>query len=74
MDSTILEKAKELCKKITVVEDALTAFSSGKVTAMHDATEGGVIGGLFEMANASNVGMVIDESLFFYPEEVRLVP
>ena len=73
MDVTILGKAKELCKKITVVEDALTAFSSGKVTAMHDATEGGVIGGLFEMANASNVGMFIDESLFFYPEEVRLV-
>lgn len=73
MDTTILEKAKELCKKITVVEDALIAFSSGKVTAMHDATEGGIIGGLFEMANASNVGMVIDETLFFYPEEVRLV-
>lgn len=73
MDANVLEKAKELCKKITVVEDALTAFSSGKVRAMHDATEGGVLGGLFEMANASNVGMVIDENLFLYPEEVRLV-
>lgn len=73
IDARILEKAKDFCKKITVVEDALTAFSSGKVTAMHDATEGGVIGGLFEIANASNVGMIIDENLFFYPEEVRLV-
>lgn len=40
---------------------------------MHDATEGGVIGGLFEIANASSVGMEIDERLFIYPEEVKMV-
>ncbi|MDM7912179.1 MAG: AIR synthase-related protein [Methanotrichaceae archaeon] len=40
---------------------------------MHDATEGGVIGGLFEIANASGVGMEIDEASFVYPEEVRMV-
>jgi len=45
----------------------------GGVSAMHDATEGGVIGGLFEIANASQVGMDIDESLFIYPDEVRMV-
>jgi hydrogenase maturation factor len=40
---------------------------------MHDATEGGVIGGLFEIASASGVGMEIDEEAFIYPEEVRMV-
>lgn len=40
---------------------------------MHDATEGGVIGGLFEIANASGTGMVVDESRFIFPEEVRMV-
>jgi len=40
---------------------------------MHDATEGGVIGGLFEIADAGSVGMVIDESRFVYPDEVRMV-
>ncbi len=69
----IVEKAKALCKQMTVVKDALVAMEAGGVTAMHDATEGGVIGGLFEMANASRVGMDIDESLFIYPEEVRIV-
>jgi len=43
------------------------------VTAMHDATEGGVIGGLFEIAAASGVGMEVDEGLFVYPDEVRMV-
>jgi hydrogenase maturation factor len=40
---------------------------------MHDATEGGVIGGLAEIAEASGVGMTIEESRFVYPDEVRIV-
>ncbi|MBS7249498.1 MAG: AIR synthase family protein [Candidatus Freyarchaeota archaeon] len=70
---SLVEKAKALCKEMTVVKDALTAMEVGGVTAMHDATEGGVIGGLFEIANASNVGMEIDEASFIYPEEVKMV-
>ena len=40
---------------------------------MHDATEGGVRGGLFEIASASGVGMEIDEAQFVYPDEIRIV-
>jgi hydrogenase maturation factor len=68
-----VEKAKALCKQMTVVADALLAMESGGVTAMHDATEGGVIGGLFEIASASEVGMEIHEAAFVYPDEVRMV-
>jgi hydrogenase maturation factor len=69
----LIEKAKDLNKQMTVVRDALTAMEAGGISAMHDATEGGVLGGLFEIANASKVGMDIDESLFVYPDEVRIV-
>ena len=71
--SPLVEKAKALCMQMTVVKDALLAMESGGVTAMHDATEGGVIGGLFEIASASGVGMEIHEEAFVYPEEVRIV-
>lgn len=71
--ASLVRKSQALCKEMTVVKDALVAMEAGGVTAMHDATEGGVIGGLFEIANASGVGMDIDESLFIYPEEVRMV-
>ena len=71
--SSLVKKAQALCKEMTVIKDALAAMEAGGVTAMHDATEGGVIGGLFEIANASGVGMDIDESLFIYPEEVKMV-
>ncbi len=67
----LVERAKDLCGQMTVVEDALTAMEAGGVTAMHDATEGGVLGGLFEIANASGVGMEVHEAAMVYPEEVR---
>ncbi len=70
---SLINKAKDLDKQMTVVKDALEAMASGGVTAMHDATEGGVLGGLFEIANASHIGMEIDEALFIYPDEVRIV-
>src|SRR5207253_8223429 len=50
--------------KTSTVRDALTASSIGVhgegVTAMHDATEGGVIVGLIELASASDFGMIVD--------------
>ena len=59
------------CQEITVVKDALTAHAAGPVTAMHDATEGGVLGGLWEIAEASGVGMEIEEALMPWPPEVE---
>jgi len=69
----LVDRAKATCMQMTVVKDAIVAMRAGGVTAMHDATEGGVIGGLFEIANASGVGMEVDESRFVYPEEVKMV-
>jgi hydrogenase maturation factor/predicted fused transcriptional regulator/phosphomethylpyrimidine kinase len=71
--ASIVKKAQKFSKQMSVVKDSLTAMETGGVTAMHDATEGGVIGGLFEVANASSVGMEIDESKFVYPEEIKAV-
>jgi len=70
---SLVRRAQSLCREMTVVRDALTAAAAGGVTAMHDATEGGVIGGLAEVAEASGVGMTVDESRFVYPDEVRMV-
>jgi hydrogenase expression/formation protein HypE len=69
----LVRKAKALCYEISVVEDALTAMAAGGVTAMHDATEGGVIGGLYEIASASGAGLEADEAEMIYPDAVRMV-
>lgn len=57
--ASFLEEAKEMLNMISVVEDARIArrFS---VSAMHDVTEGGIFGALWEVAVASRVGLEID--------------
>jgi len=67
--SRMAEKARNLTWKMSVVEDALTAFKVGGVHAMHDATECGVYGALLEIASASKVGMEIErEKIPVLPE------
>jgi len=61
IDKNLVKKAKQYKWKISVVKDALTAVEVGGVTAMHDPTEGGVLGGLHEIADASKVGFAIQE-------------
>lgn len=45
---------------ISVLKDAQTAIKAGKVTAMHDPTEGGLCSALWELAQASNTALVVD--------------
>jgi hydrogenase maturation factor len=67
------KRASDIFYKMSVVDDALIAASVGVrsrgVTSMHDATECGVLGGLFEIAQASGVGMkIIKEDIIVLPE------
>lgn len=55
----ILEAALELREYISVVPEAAVAVKTG-VTAMHDVTEGGIFGALWEIGEASGVGIVAD--------------
>lgn len=59
------ERAQQIFYKMSVVEDALTAVSVGVrengITAMHDATECGVWGGLYELAQSACLGARIEK-------------
>lgn len=61
MNNTTLQAAKNFYSQISVVKDALTAYKTGGVHAMHDPTEGGILNGVHEMADASNLGAKITE-------------
>ena len=54
-----VEEAKNFDQFLSVVPEAATAIKSG-VSAMHDVTEGGIYGALWELAEASGVGLDID--------------
>jgi len=54
---------------ISVVREAGIAARQGGVHALHDPTEGGLLSGLYELAQAGQVGMrVIKESIPILPE------
>ncbi len=59
------QKAQQIFYQMSVVEDAVTAVGVGVrengVTAMHDATECGVWGGLYELAQAAGLGVRVEK-------------
>jgi len=57
---------------ISVVRDARIARDAG-ARALHDVTEGGVVTGLWEMAEASGLGLRADGDAIFVREETRAV-
>jgi len=73
IDEKTLERAKRFIKRTSVVKDALTAVEVGGVHAMHDATEGGVAGGLQEIAWASDAGIIAYEEKIPTHDETQAV-
>lgn len=66
-----VKKAQAVYYQMSTVRDALVASSAGGVTAMHDATECGVFGGLYEMAAHSAVGLNIHEEEIILQDVVK---
>lgn len=54
-----IEKAQNFDNYILILKEAAAAVQSG-VSAMHDVTEGGIFGALWEIAEASGVGLEVD--------------
>ncbi len=55
---SVLKRARRLVENLSIVEPALV--SAKYVSAMHDPTEGGVLGGIFEICEASGKGCVVN--------------
>jgi hydrogenase expression/formation protein HypE len=69
----VLEEAKNFWSQISIVREALIACKTGGVHAMHDPTEGGVVGGIQEMADASNMGVKVnEEAIPVQPETAKI--
>lgn len=65
-----LQRSVELLETpgISVVRDARIALEAGGVHALHDPTEGGLAGGLWELAHASGLGIAVRE------DQIHVVP
>jgi hydrogenase maturation factor len=54
---------------LSVLREAQIATAYGEIHSMHDPTEGGLATGLFEVATAADVGLIVEEeSIPVFPE------
>lgn len=66
IDREELDAARNMINQISVVEEGIIAGKSGLVHAMHDATEGGILGAAWEMAESAGLGVNI------FPEKIPI--
>lgn len=73
VNENLLAAAQRFFDEISVVKEGILAFETGGVDAMHDPTEGGILGGVHEMADASNLGVkVFKEKIPLRDETVEI--
>ncbi len=67
----IVSTAKDYFFDMSVVKDAMIA--APYANAMHDATEGGLLNGVYEIAAASGTGVTLFEDRIIVPEEIGAI-
>jgi hydrogenase expression/formation protein HypE len=75
LGAAMLRRAQRLVSNpgISVLLDAQVALKYGKIHAMHDPTEGGLVAALYELAQAGNVGLQVwREKIPVMPETLAL--
>jgi len=69
----VVARARQFLREpgISIVRDAAIVRQAGRPHAMHDPTEGGLATGLWELAQASGHGIVVDlDKVYRFPETV----
>lgn len=73
LDKNTVAGAARYFARFSVVKEAVAAYATGVVHAMHDCTEGGVLGALYEMATASGAGLDVSEADVPVYEETKRI-
>jgi len=73
LDRKTVSGAASHFDRLSVVDEAVVAYRTGVVHAMHDCTEGGVLGALYEMATASGLGLEVAEADIPVSRETRRI-
>lgn len=68
IEPSLLKAAETMKGFLSVIHEASIAVEFG-ATAMHDATEGGILGAVWEVAQCSNTGVVVFEDKIPVKEE-----
>lgn len=72
IDSSIIEKAKNLGNSLSVIAEGRIGSELG-ANAMHDVTEGGILGACWEIADCSGLGIEVYEDKIPVLEETKII-
>lgn len=73
VDDDVVERGADMIKWISVVPEAMKAVGAGSPSSLHDPTEGGLMNGLWEMAEAAGVGLKVNRASIPVPDETKLI-
>ena len=72
IDKSLIEKAKQMRGFLSVIKESNIAKKMG-ATAMHDVTEGGILGAVWEVADCSGTGILVELDKIPVKEETRAI-
>jgi hydrogenase expression/formation protein HypE len=72
VSAELLDRARAFLGQISVVPEGLAAARAG-ASAMHDVTEGGVLGGAWELAEAAGIGIELRAGAIPVAAETRAI-
>lgn len=70
------KKLEKMLYSFSTVKDSLTLAKLGlrtSISAMHDCTEGGLLGAIYELCEASNKGVLVYEENIWIDEDIKAV-
>lgn len=73
VEDQVVKRGAAMMSSISVVPEAMKAIESGSPNSLHDPTEGGVLNGLWEMAEAAGVGLRIEKNSIYIREETKQI-
>ncbi|MDA4124327.1 MAG: AIR synthase-related protein [Thaumarchaeota archaeon] len=73
ISKAVARSAAKFVSQMSIVDEAVAGFQTGAVHAMHDCTEGGVLGAAFEMSLASGLGFRLEEQLVPVADVTRIL-
>jgi hydrogenase expression/formation protein HypE len=73
IDTETIKAAQLMIRSISVVPEAMKVVEVGGVHSLHDPTEGGLLNGIWEMAEAAGVGATIREADVLVARETRTI-
>lgn len=67
IDDSLIKEGQEMLSWLSVLKEGIIAMEHG-AKVMHDVTEGGVLGGIYEIAENTSLGVdIFEDKIYFHP-------